>query len=232
MRKEDDHRSRDEDRNLQIESIRLLFQKFVEYLENIGFNSNVGVLKYRVLELINNYCKRIKFFDIYTSSIQKAHNILDSVKIFVQNLNYLSIYFYFPYDEKNESTIELFLRLTHVLPCKLEFLNLSFSGKITKNAWEVFLKNLKNIFVKKLLFETSMLVLADILPYIKEYIMKEKRAEYLAIASIHTNRNRCQCQKELFNMTDELKEFESYNIKVKEYYNLFIKAYEFIDEMY
>ncbi|PKK64662.1 hypothetical protein RhiirC2_787189 [Rhizophagus irregularis] len=232
MRKEDDHRSRDEDRNLQIESIRLLFQKFGEYLENIGFISNVGVLKYRVLELINNYCKRIKFFDIYTSSIQKAHNILDSVKIFVQNLNYLSIYFYFPYDEKNESTIELFLRLTHVLPCKLEFLNLSFSGKITKNAWEVFLKNLKNIFVKKLLFETSMLVLADILPYIKEYIMKEKRAEYLAIASIHTNRNRCQCQKELFNMADELKEFESYNIKVKEYYNLFIKAYEFIDEMY
>ncbi|PKY32344.1 hypothetical protein RhiirB3_450464 [Rhizophagus irregularis] len=33
-------------------------------------------------------------------------------------------------------------------------------------------------------------------------------------------------------MTDELKEFESYNIKVKEYDNLYIKAYDkFIDEI-
>ncbi|GET64043.1 hypothetical protein RhiirA1_470246 [Rhizophagus irregularis] len=145
-----------ENRKLQIELMQLLFQKFGEYLENIG-------LKYKALEFINNYCKRIKFFDIHTSSIQKAHIALDSVKIFEQNLNYLSIYFYIPYDEKIESKIELFLRLAHILPYKLEYLNLSFSINVIKNVWE---------------------------------------------------------------------EFESYNIKVKEYNDLYIKAYEFIDEMY
>ncbi|GBC38119.2 hypothetical protein GLOIN_2v1550780 [Rhizophagus irregularis DAOM 181602=DAOM 197198] len=235
IRNEDDHRSlfmSDEDRNLQIESIRLLFQKFEGYLENIGFNSNVNdVLKYEALKFINSYCKRIKFFDIDTHGIQKAHIVLDSVKIFVQNLNYLSMYFYIPYGEKNESTIELVLRLAHILPCKLEFLNLSFNGEIKKNVWEVFLKNLRHIFVKKLLFEINIL-LADILPYIKEYIMKEKRAEYLAIVSRHASRFRCYRQRELFTITDELKEFESYNIKIKEYDNLFIKAIKFIDEMY
>ncbi|PKK74854.1 hypothetical protein RhiirC2_272800 [Rhizophagus irregularis] len=141
------------------------------------------------------------------------------------------MYFYIPYGEKNESTIELVLRLAHILPCKLEFLNLSFNGEIKKNVWEVFLKNLRHIFVKKLLFEINIL-LADILPYIKEYIMKEKRAEYLAIVSRHASRCRCYRQRELFTITDELKEFESYNIKIKEYDNLFIKAIKFIDEMY
>ncbi|PKY27730.1 hypothetical protein RhiirB3_443556 [Rhizophagus irregularis] len=217
-----------ENRKLQIELMQLLFQKFGEYLENIG-------LKYKALEFINNYCKRIKFFDIHTSSIQKAHIALDSVKIFEQNLNYLSIYFYIPYDEKIESKIELFLRLAHILPYKLEYLNLSFSINVIKNVWEVFFKNLKHIFIKKLLFKINNLF-DDILPYIKEYIMKEKRAEYLAIEGYIevqvSTYSTYRCIKELFTMTDELKEFESYNIKVKEYNDLYIKAYEFIDEMY
>ncbi|CAB5179162.1 unnamed protein product [Rhizophagus irregularis] len=227
----------DENRNLQIVLLmQLLFQNFGEYLENIGFSSNVkDVLKYRALEFINNYCKRIKFFDIYTTSIQKTHIALDSVNIFGQNLNYLSIYVLIPHNEKDESTIEMFLRLAHVLPCKLEYLNLYFNTQIRKNIWDVFLKNLKHISIKKLLFRIINLF-DDILPYIKEYIMKEKRVEYLAIEGyieiqvstyiIH------KYKSELFNMTDELREFESYNIKVKEYNDLYIKAYEFIDEMY
>ncbi|EXX68190.1 hypothetical protein RirG_107290 [Rhizophagus irregularis DAOM 197198w] len=229
-------RSEDEDKNLQIESIQLLFQKFGDYLENIGFESIVNCeLKYRVLEIINNYCKRIKFFDIYTSSIQKAHIVLDSVKIFGQNLNYLSISAFILYSKDDESMIELFLRLAHVLPCKLEYLNLSCSTEITKSVWEVFLKNLKNIFIKKFLFKISILV-DDILPYVKEYIIKENIAEYLAIRGyieIQVSENNVhRCRKDLFNMTGELKEFESYNIKVKEYNDLYIKAHEFIDEMY
>ncbi|PKK64964.1 hypothetical protein RhiirC2_853936 [Rhizophagus irregularis] len=227
----------DENRNLQIVLLmQLLFQNFGEYLENIGFSSNVkDVLKYRALEFINNYCKRIKFFDIYTTSIQKTHIALDSINIFGQNLNYLSIYVLIPHNEKDESTIEMFLRLAHVLPCKLEYLNLYFNTQIRKNIWDVFLKNLKHISIKKLLFRIINLF-DDILPYIKEYIMKEKRVEYLAIEGyieiqvstyiIH------KYKSELFNMTDELKEFESYNIKVKEYNDLYIKAHEFIDEMY
>ncbi|CAB4435103.1 unnamed protein product [Rhizophagus irregularis] len=227
----------DENRNLQVELMQLLFQKFGEYLENIRFASSVdGVIQYRALEFINNYCKRIKFFDIYTYSIQKVHIALDSVKIFGQNLNYFSIYVSLCCNETNESMIEMFLRLVHVLPYKLEYLNLHFNTHIRKNIWEVFLKNLKHIFIKKLLLKINNLF-DDILPYIKEYIMKEKRAEYLAIEgfiAIQTSKNSTYWKKkELFTMTDELKEFESYNIKVKEYNNLYIKAYDkFIDEMY
>ncbi|POG60270.1 hypothetical protein GLOIN_2v1679427, partial [Rhizophagus irregularis DAOM 181602=DAOM 197198] len=132
-----------ESRNLQIELMQLLFQKFGEYLENIRFTPNVNdVIQCRALEFINNYCKRIKFFDIYTYNIQKAHIVLDSVKIFGQNLNYFSIYVSICHNETNESIIEMFLRLVHVLPCKLEYLNLHFNTLIRKNIWEEFLKNL------------------------------------------------------------------------------------------
>ncbi|RGB36271.1 hypothetical protein C1646_697578 [Rhizophagus diaphanus] len=63
--------------------------------------------------------------------------------------------------------------------------------------------------------------------------MKEKRVEYLAIEGyIEILASKYRDKKELFFMTDELKEFESYNIKVKEYNNLYVRAYEFIDEMY
>ncbi|POG63376.1 hypothetical protein GLOIN_2v1687112 [Rhizophagus irregularis DAOM 181602=DAOM 197198] len=63
--------------------------------------------------------------------------------------------------------------------------------------------------------------------------MKEKRVEYLAIEGyIEIQASTYRDKKELFFMTDELKEFESYNIKVKEYNNLYVRAYEFIDEMY
>ncbi|PKC59851.1 hypothetical protein RhiirA1_426560, partial [Rhizophagus irregularis] len=198
----------DENRNLQVELMQLLFQKFGEYLENIRFASGIdGVIQYRALEFINNYCKRIKFFDIYTFNIQKAQIVLDSVKIFGQNLNYFSIYVSLSRNETNESIMEMFSRLVHVLPCKLEYLNLHFNYQIRKNVWE-------------------------------EYIMKEQRTEYLAIEGRIETQSKYYYsidwdKKELFTMTDELKEFESYNIKVKEYNNLYIKAYDkFIDEMY
>ncbi|POG77070.1 hypothetical protein GLOIN_2v1550842, partial [Rhizophagus irregularis DAOM 181602=DAOM 197198] len=137
---ENDQRSlfmSDEDRNLQIESMQLLFQKSGEYLENIGIDSYVNdVLKCRALEFINNYCERIKFFDIHMSNIQKVHIVLDSVKIFGQNLNYFSIGV-FIHHEKNESIIEMLLKLAQVLPCKLEYLELYFTGTpIVKNVWE------------------------------------------------------------------------------------------------
>ncbi|CAB4418831.1 unnamed protein product [Rhizophagus irregularis] len=216
-------------RNLQIEIelMQLLFQKFGEYLENIRFASNVNeVIQYRALEFINNYCKRIKFFDIYTYDIRKAHIVLDTVKIFGQNLNYFSIYVFICHNETNKSIIEMFLRLVHVLPCKLEYLNLHFNTQIRKNIWEEFLKNLKHIFIKKLLFKINDLF-DNILPYIKEYIMKEKSVRYLAIEGCianQTSNSTLLDKKELFTMIDELKEFESYNIKVKEYNNLYIKG--------
>ncbi|POG64091.1 hypothetical protein GLOIN_2v1783347 [Rhizophagus irregularis DAOM 181602=DAOM 197198] len=142
-----------------------------------------------------NNPKNFHFIEIYLQKINekdktqlnrcginnnKAQIVLDSVKIFGQNLNYFSIYVSLSHNETNESIMEMFSRLVHVLPCKLEYLNLHFNYQIRKNVWEVFLKNLKHIFIKKLLFKINNLF-DDILPYIKEYIMKEQRTEYLAI---------------------------------------------------
>ncbi|POG77702.1 hypothetical protein GLOIN_2v1871152, partial [Rhizophagus irregularis DAOM 181602=DAOM 197198] len=46
----------------------------------------------------------------------------------------------------------------------------------------------------------------DLMPYIKEHVMKEKRVRYLAI------------------------EFESYNIKIVNFDDFYIRAYEFVNE--
>jgi hypothetical protein len=61
----------------------------------------------------------------------------------------------------------------------------------------------------------------DILPYIKEYIMKKKRVKYLAYKDVLNDRfNQC---KELFSMKDEVEKFELYDIKVQPHYKIFYK---------
>ncbi|UZO18287.1 uncharacterized protein OCT59_009603 [Rhizophagus irregularis] len=135
------------------------------------------------------------------------------------------------HDEENELSTKLLLNLAHILPCRLEYLNLELVINNTINDLKVFLRNSKHIFIKILLFRINILI-NDILPCIKEYIMKEKRAEYLAIEGYYNNNYLYNYKKDLFTMTDELKEFESYNIKVKKYNCLYIRAYELIDEMY
>ncbi|RGB22158.1 hypothetical protein C1646_822654 [Rhizophagus diaphanus] len=166
------------------------------------------------------------------SSIKNVHIALDVVG---QNLNYFCIHIFINYDQNDKSTMEMILRLAHVLPCKLEYLNFLFTcTPIRKNIWEVFFKSLGHIFIKKLLLRVNNLF-DHILPYIKEYIMKEKRVENLAIEGyieIQVRSGTRRRNKELFTMTDELKEFELYNIKVREHSDLYIRAYEFIDEMY
>ncbi|PKK61339.1 hypothetical protein RhiirC2_760821, partial [Rhizophagus irregularis] len=51
--------------------------------------------------------------------------------------------------------------------------------------------------------------------------MKEKRVKYLAIKNIKKDR-------ELFDLMDEVKEFELHNIRVRRYSELFISGIDFI----
>ncbi|GBC25165.2 hypothetical protein GLOIN_2v1769560 [Rhizophagus irregularis DAOM 181602=DAOM 197198] len=205
-------------------------------IQNIRFKLFINdELKHKLLVLINNYCEKIKFFDLNIFNIQSSCLVLSLIKNFVQNLNYLSIDVHnyntlFMHDEENELSTKLLLNLAHILPCRLEYLNLELVINNTINDLKVFLRNSKHIFIKILLFRINILI-NDILPCIKEYIMKEKRAEYLAIEGYYNNNYLYNYKKDLFTMTDELKEFESYNIKVKKYNCLYIRAYELIDEI-
>ncbi|PKK64777.1 hypothetical protein RhiirC2_787037 [Rhizophagus irregularis] len=227
---------REDNEKLQIDLIQSLFQKSGKYLENIGFKLFINdELKHKLLVLINNYCEKIKFFDLNIFNIQSSCLVLSLIKNFVQNLNYLSIDVHnyntlFMHDEENELSTKLLLNLAHILPCRLEYLNLELVINNTINDLKVFLRNSKHIFIKKLLFRINILI-NDILPCIKEYIMKEKRAEYLAIEGYYNNNYLYNYKKDLFTMTDELKEFESYNIKVKKYNCLYIRTHKLIDEM-
>ena len=64
----------------------------------------------------------------------------------------------------------------------------------------------------------------DILPYIKKYIMKEKRVKYLAL--------KLELDKDLSLLKDEVKEFGLYNIKIQNCAELSIYCHNFIKEMY
>jgi hypothetical protein len=63
----------------------------------------------------------------------------------------------------------------------------------------------------------------NILHYIKEFIMKEKRVKYLAIRNFEYG--------DLFNVEGIVKEFELYDIKIQNYHDLIIKHYNFINEL-
>jgi hypothetical protein len=224
----------EEGEKLQIDLIKLLFQKSGEYLENIGFKPFItDDFKENLLDLIKIYCKRIKFYDLNVFNIQSAYSILDIIKNFNQNLNYLSIdihnynyNFMYDYKENIELSSIILLNLAKILPRKLGYLNLELGINNTSNDLELFLKNSKDVFIEKLLFRIDIFI-TDIIPCIKESITKEKRVEFLAIEGYYNN-----YRSDLFNMKDVKKEFESYNIKVKQYNCLYIKAYKFIDEMY
>ncbi|CAB5216820.1 unnamed protein product [Rhizophagus irregularis] len=192
--------------------ISSLHFKFSEYE---SFNNDCMAIENQLLQIINSQKNLKKFFLAYNNPIYNVHN-------------YNTL---FMHDEENELSTKLLLNLAHILPCRLEYLNLELVINNTINDLKVFLRNSKHIFIKILLFRINILI-NDILPCIKEYIMKEKRAEYLAIEGYYNNNYLYNYKKDLFTMTDELKEFESYNIKVKKYNCLYIRAYELIDEMY
>ncbi|CAB4426527.1 unnamed protein product [Rhizophagus irregularis] len=208
----------------QIESFQLLLQKSGDYLENVGFNSYFNlllVLKQQLLELFIKCCKNIKFLDFIGFESQKityqALNLIENIK---QNLNYLTIHIWI--DNTGTDCCSIILQnLGQILPSKLEYLCLRLPH-IKANDFEIFLKKSKDTFIKKLLICNNEG--QDILPSIKKYIMKKKRAKYLAIYSFDRI-------KELFSLKDEVKEFELYNIKVQSYNSLEICISDFAEEI-
>ncbi|CAB5179781.1 unnamed protein product [Rhizophagus irregularis] len=156
----------------------------------------------------------------------KVFSLIENIK---QNLNYLST----SVGNCQDSNIELILQnLGQTLPSKLEYLSLVLYY-IKANDFGVFLKNSQDTFFKKLLINNMTREYnndIDILPYIKEYIMKKKRVKYLAIKNTFTlgfNGN----DIDLSNSKDEVKEFKSHNIKVQSYINLSTNIYNFVNEI-
>ncbi|GBB87661.1 hypothetical protein RclHR1_14130002 [Rhizophagus clarus] len=216
-----------------LELLQLLLQKSGNYLENFG----LGSLKREVLDLIIRYCTKIKFLEFRgrfkNQAIYKIFQLIEKVKL---SLNYLIIDIY-EIDNDVEFDSILLQNLGQILPSKLEYLNLELTINISD--FEIFLKNSQNTFIKKLLIKNIRnrgqqqegQEIETFLPYIKEYIMKKKRTEYLAFqdyiynqASINNN--------DLVSLKDEVKEFRLYNIIVQNYFDLNINVPAFINEMY
>ncbi|PKY18156.1 hypothetical protein RhiirB3_430908 [Rhizophagus irregularis] len=199
------------------ESLQLLFHEYGNCIENFGIelNYNDSLYEQQLLELITEYCKNIKFLNIYNIHHPKSHTYLlfNLIKNIKHSLNYLSI----NCGCSNGSSI-LLQNLGQVLPSKLEYLKLHLL--INASDFKVFLKNSKGTFIKELLIkDLKWKMNNDILPYIKKYIMKEKRVRYLNFRNFN---------KELFDLNDEVKEFRLYDIRVQKYCNNFIEDRQFM----
>ncbi|RIA91673.1 hypothetical protein C1645_821680 [Glomus cerebriforme] len=220
---------------LNIESLQLLFQKSSDYLENFGslYRLNESEL---LLESIMKYCNKIKILEVNArlnnQDIYQVFNLINNIQ---QNLNYLSINVISVINYRNQQTdyFELssiiLLNLGQILPFKLEYLNLRLV--INPNDLEVFLKNSQNTIIKKLVITNIQYQTWDILPYIKyvkKYIFKKKRVEYLAIKEVSWP---SRVGKELFSLKDEMKEFKLHNIQVLRFDDLYIDFCDFIKEI-
>ncbi|UZO25441.1 uncharacterized protein OCT59_017706 [Rhizophagus irregularis] len=125
------------------------------------------------------------------------------------------------YDTLSSNVLQ---NLGQVLPSKLEYLRLKFLFKTSD--LEIFLKNSQNTFIKKLIIGNIMSIKGEnILFYIKEYIMKKERVKYLAIVFDDELNN------EIFHLKDEVNEFKLHNIIVKRFSDLYIDAYNFVNDL-
>ncbi|RIA84581.1 hypothetical protein C1645_832077 [Glomus cerebriforme] len=212
------------------EPLELLLQKSGDYLENFG--SFVRSCASKLLELILKYCKNVKFLDLNIAlSDNKNVNIfpmLNVIENIQQNLNYLSINTFNHQWNDIEIGSTILLNLGQILPFKLEYLNLKLF--VNSGDFKVFLKNSENTFIKKLLICNMKYQTDDILFLIKEYIMKKKRVEYLAVENNFSYNPIIGC-KDLSSLKDEVKEFKLYDIQVFRYDNLCIDVRNFIKEI-
>ncbi|RIA87773.1 hypothetical protein C1645_827297 [Glomus cerebriforme] len=187
--------------------------------------------------------KVFKFFDrscFYTPDY--IYPTLDLIKNIRKNLNYLIIEF-----RVNAVFNFIVLKeLGSILPFNLKYLKLSF--EININDFKIFLNDSQNKFnklviknnlflnnsqkyffkkIKKLVKRNKTKVIEqDILPYIEEYIIKNRRVKYLAFKEDYMR------VRDLFLLKDQVKKFESYNIEVQSYDDLNINWYKYIDENY
>ncbi|CAB4403380.1 unnamed protein product [Rhizophagus irregularis] len=207
------------------ESLPLLLQKSGDYLENFGLE--LLRQEQKILELIiKYYSKKIKFLNFCELEDQNIYKIFQLIEKVELSLNYLTI------DTNcNVNLGSIVLQyLGQILPSKLEYLNLILI--IKPNDFKTFLKNLQNTFIKKLLINNiEKEEQEDILSYIKEYIMKKKRSEYLALLECFTVQS-YYTEVDLYSLKDEVKEFRLHNIIVQNYNDLDIETHKFIHEMY
>jgi hypothetical protein len=208
---------------------QLLLQKSGEYLENFGFE--IGVTQ-EELELYIKYCsskiKFLKFSALNDQNIYKTFHLIEKVE---QSLNYLTIE---SYVDKHGSIVLQYLG--QVLPSILEYLSLAL--KINTSDFEIFLKNSQNTFIKKLLIKNirhgkreELVEKKNILPYIKEYIMKKKRTKYLAFLDYFYTQSIIK-DDDLASLKNEVENFRLHNIIIQYYYDLNIEIREFINLMY
>ncbi|PKC64280.1 hypothetical protein RhiirA1_462644 [Rhizophagus irregularis] len=164
------------------------------------------------------YCYSLDKIDSLQLLLQKSDDITSLIFSLIenikQNFNYLSINLS-NYKDNEDSNIKLILQnLGQILPSKLEYLNLVL--RIKANDIEIFLKNSQDNFFNKLVIENRKqddINYIDILPYIKEYVMKKKRVKYLAIKN--TIQGCVDMKMDLFDLKDEVKEFKLHNIKAR-----------------
>ncbi|RGB25439.1 hypothetical protein C1646_771708 [Rhizophagus diaphanus] len=192
------------------------------YLENLVYNSQP------LPQFIIKYCSKIKILSPSLRYIQNnclEFNLIENIK---QNLNYLmidTIDFYGNIDDKIELSSNILQNLGQILPFKLEYLELLLA--INGSDLETFLKNSQNTFIKKLLIRNikKKEKNVDIIPYIKEYIMKKKRVKYLAILES------IEKSGYLYSLRYKMKGFELYGIQVLHYFDLSIDIFDFVQEL-
>ncbi|PKC60799.1 hypothetical protein RhiirA1_467525 [Rhizophagus irregularis] len=211
------------DEILHIESLRLLLQKYGDYLENFeltkshtNYTNGYEESRRQLLKSFMKYCTKIRYIssdkpndiDIY-SLIENVGQNINYLTILVDNYNYHTFY-----DEYSSIVLQ---NLGQVLPSKLEYLSLSLS--FNTNDFEIFLKNSQNTFIKKLLIKNTMKNEGEnVLFYIKKHIMKKEKVKYLAIL-LETFPSHNDGE-ELFFLKDEVIEFKLHNIIVQKYCNL------------
>ncbi|PKK64506.1 hypothetical protein RhiirC2_787380 [Rhizophagus irregularis] len=205
------------------ELLEPLIEKSGDYLENLGFIYSKSRSQ-RLLQLIIKYCSKIKCLVPTWPNSQSIYLVFNLIELINQNLNYLFIDpFVISY---NDSSSIILRNLGQILPVRLEYLDLIL--RINTNDLEIFLRNLQNNFIKKLLIngikeEEGQ----DIFPYIKEFIVEKKRVKYLAIKeTFHYEEN------DWFFQKDKVEEIELYDIQVLKYKDLFIDINDFIKETY
>jgi hypothetical protein len=216
-----------------IDSLKLLLQKSGDHLEYVGFESSIDYeLKLHLFKLFQNYCIKIKFLSLLGFDDKISFPALELVKEVQHNLNYLIINFsqfgydQISYDDKLSSII--LHNLGQILPDRLEYLSMALKFNI--NDLEVFFKNSQNVFIRKLLIRNKFYQENEnVLPCIKEYVMKEKRVSYLAMENLPVTNNE---RRDLYYLKDEVKEFKLYDIQVKKYNYLCIQVSDFINESY
>ncbi|RIA91678.1 hypothetical protein C1645_821687 [Glomus cerebriforme] len=219
---------------IEVEPLRLLIQMSNEYLENFSMVISDG-FNLHLLEQIKKFCPKIKFLKL--CELNKSQNIFllfDIIKNIGENLNYITI------SSSTSRHSSLILQgLGQIIPSKLEYLNLSIT--IVASDFELFLKNSHNTFIKTLLIRNSHkteycydrltfnqwipqpdVCEQDILLYLEKYIVEKKRVEYLAYND----------SRDLIASKDIVKKFESYNIKVRNYYDLIVYYYNYIEKNY